>query len=114
MSETEPAAAPPAAPAPAALPESSRAPRLALIAVILATALTALFWVDVRNRIGGTQEELARRLQDIDAGSREARAVARQSQEALRDAQARITPVSYTHLRAHETPEHLVCRLLLE
>ena len=26
----------------------------------------------------------------------------------------RPTPVSYTHLRAHETPEHLVCRLLLE
>src|SRR5678816_4779886 len=23
-------------------------------------------------------------------------------------------PVSYTHLRAHETPEQLVCRLLLE
>src|SRR5678815_1925549 len=23
-----------------------------------------------------------------------------------------MTPVSYTHLRAHETPEHLVCRLL--
>ena len=23
-------------------------------------------------------------------------------------------PVSYTHLRAHETPEHLVCRFLLE
>src|SRR5678816_150190 len=23
-------------------------------------------------------------------------------------------PVSYTHLGAHETPEHLVCRLLLE
>eukprot|EP00658_Telonema_sp_P-2_P022244 TRINITY_DN1888_c0_g1_i1.p1 TRINITY_DN1888_c0_g1~~TRINITY_DN1888_c0_g1_i1.p1 ORF type:complete len:112 (+),score=39.42 TRINITY_DN1888_c0_g1_i1:119-454(+) len=27
---------------------------------------------------------------------------------------ATTTPVSYTHLRAHETPEHLVCRLLLE
>src|SRR5678816_1799141 len=26
----------------------------------------------------------------------------------------RMMPVSYTHLRAHETPEHLVCRLLLE
>src|SRR5678815_271784 len=26
----------------------------------------------------------------------------------------RLYPVSYTHLRAHETPEHLVCRLLLE
>ena len=25
-----------------------------------------------------------------------------------------IAPVSYTHLRAHETPEHHVCRLLLE
>src|SRR5678815_4390498 len=25
-----------------------------------------------------------------------------------------IGAVSYTHLRAHETPEHLVCRLLLE
>src|SRR5678815_5961758 len=25
-----------------------------------------------------------------------------------------VCAVSYTHLRAHETPEHLVCRLLLE
>ena len=25
-----------------------------------------------------------------------------------------MNPVSYTHLRAHETPEQLVCRLLLE
>src|SRR5674536_279403 len=24
-----------------------------------------------------------------------------------------VIAVSYTHLRAHETPEHLVCRLLL-
>ena len=24
-----------------------------------------------------------------------------------------VGPVSYTHLRAHETPEHLVCRLVL-
>ena len=29
-------------------------------------------------------------------------------------AKAKDIPVSYTHLRAHETPEHLVCRLLLE
>ena len=27
---------------------------------------------------------------------------------------SRLMAVSYTHLRAHETPEHLVCRLLLE
>src|SRR5678816_4705905 len=37
-----------------------------------------------------------------------------QCMELIRDAR-RIdpAPVSYTHLRAHETPEHLVCRLLL-
>src|SRR5678815_761193 len=29
----------------------------------------------------------------------------------LGDAELYIRPVSYTHLRAHETPEHLVCRL---
>src|SRR5678816_2409535 len=28
--------------------------------------------------------------------------------------QADVIIISYTHLRAHETPEHLVCRLLLE
>eukprot|EP00658_Telonema_sp_P-2_P007155 TRINITY_DN12666_c0_g1_i1.p1 TRINITY_DN12666_c0_g1~~TRINITY_DN12666_c0_g1_i1.p1 ORF type:complete len:414 (-),score=76.10 TRINITY_DN12666_c0_g1_i1:122-1363(-) len=32
----------------------------------------------------------------------------------LREQQKCDDPVSYTHLRAHETPEHLVCRLLLE
>ena len=30
------------------------------------------------------------------------------------DAAEWVGPVSYTHLRAHETPEQLVCRLLLE
>ena len=30
------------------------------------------------------------------------------------DVTEELVPVSYTHLRAHETPEHLVCRLLLE
>src|SRR5262245_61202698 len=72
-------------------PRESRAPRLALIAVVLAAAVPPPFWLAVRNRIGGTQEEFARRLQDIDAGSREARTVARQAQDALRDAQTRIT-----------------------
>src|SRR5678816_2105994 len=32
---------------------------------------------------------------------------------ALKDQyESKGVPVSYTHLRAHETPEHLVCRLL--
>src|SRR5678815_1828089 len=33
---------------------------------------------------------------------------------ALHPPQHHPAAVSYTHLRAHETPEHLVCRLLLE
>src|SRR5712692_9067611 len=71
-------------------PRASRAPRLALIACFLASALATLFWIDVRNRIGATQEELARRLRDIEADSREARAVARQAQEALRETQVKL------------------------
>ena len=34
--------------------------------------------------------------------------------DTLDDAMTRIAPVSYTHLRAHETVLDLVCRLLLE
>ena len=32
----------------------------------------------------------------------------------LEEVDKKTDSVSYTHLRAHETPEHLVCRLLLE
>src|SRR5678815_6201983 len=42
------------------------------------------------------------------------RAAAPDDTSALVLAAVAIEPVSYTHLRAHETPEHLVCRLLLE
>ena len=35
-------------------------------------------------------------------------------ERALKKLFHRMDAVSYTHLRAHETPEHLVCRLLLE
>ncbi|TMH22389.1 MAG: hypothetical protein E6H63_18995 [Betaproteobacteria bacterium] len=80
MPETDPA---PRAPA-------SRIAMLALIAVLLAAGLAGLAWFDARSRIGATQEELARRLHDIDANAREARAVAAQTQEALREAQVRL------------------------
>jgi uroporphyrin-3 C-methyltransferase len=73
--------------------EKSRAPLLLLIAIVLAAALATLFWLDARNRIGATQEELARRLRDIEDASREARAVARQSQEAVREAHVRVAQV---------------------
>jgi uroporphyrin-3 C-methyltransferase len=75
------------------VPAASRPSRvsvLAIIAVALAAALAALFWIDTRQRIGATQEELARRLRDIEADARMARSIARESQESLRDAQGKL------------------------
>ncbi|HEY5898248.1 MAG TPA: uroporphyrinogen-III C-methyltransferase [Burkholderiales bacterium] len=76
--------------APAASTASTRLTVLVLIAVILAAALAALSWLDTRQRIGATQEELARRLRDIEADAREARSVSRQGQEAVREAQVKV------------------------
>jgi len=88
---TDSAAAPPAAaPAQASAARPSRVAFLALIAVLLAAAVAALAWLDTRSRIGATQEEVARRLRDIEVNAAEARSVARQAQEGLRDAQAKL------------------------
>src|SRR5947209_18981226 len=80
MAETEPSAA----------PAASRIVLLAVIVVVLAAGLAALSWLDARHRISATQEELARRLREIESDAREARLVSRQAQEALRDSQGRI------------------------
>jgi uroporphyrin-3 C-methyltransferase len=85
MNETERPTPQPAPPRPA------RASALTLIAVLLAAALAALFWFDARSRIAATEEQLARRLRDIEADAHEARSVAREAQEALREAQARVS-----------------------
>ncbi|TAK87597.1 MAG: hypothetical protein EPO20_03755 [Betaproteobacteria bacterium] len=86
------APAPPAAAASAGTPAArrSRAPLLLLIAVLLTAALAAVFWLDARERIAATQQELARRLRDIETNASEARSVARQAQDGLRDAQVKI------------------------
>src|ERR687895_1559612 len=68
----------------------SRAPLLLLIAIALALGVATLFWLDARSRIGATQEELARRLRDIEANAGEARSIARQSQEAVREAHVKV------------------------
>src|SRR5438132_2473810 len=68
----------------------SRLPLLTLFAVILAAGLAALFWIDSRSRINSTQEELARRLHEIENDSREARTLSRQAQEAVREAQVKV------------------------
>jgi len=94
MSAPDPANAPSAAPAataaPAESPRGSRTAVLILLALLLAVALATLFWIDARNRIGATQDEVARRLRDIESDSRDARVLSRQAIDALRDSQARI------------------------
>src|SRR4051812_2618724 len=71
-------------------PRGSRTALLAVIAVVLAAGVAALSWLDARHRIATTQEELARRLREIESDSREARLVSRQAQEALRESQSRV------------------------
>jgi uroporphyrin-3 C-methyltransferase len=78
-----PSPAPPAAP-------RSRLPWLVLLAVLLAAGLATLYWLDARGRINATQEELARRMRDMESDAREARSIARQSQEAVRDAHVKV------------------------
>jgi uncharacterized protein HemX/uroporphyrinogen-III synthase len=73
-----------------ATPRRSKVPVLLLVAIVLAAALAAVFWLDARQRIDATQQELARRLRDIENDAREARSAARQAQEGLRDAQGKL------------------------
>src|SRR5258706_8576832 len=62
---------------------------LAIMLVVLA-AIVAGLWLDTRGRIGSTQEEFAKRLRDIETDSRDARSLARQGQEALREVQGKL------------------------
>src|SRR5256885_11554584 len=84
MSETD------TAPAPRTATTTSRTVLLALLAVVLAAGVAGLSWLDARHRIGATQEELARRLREIESDAREARLVSRQAQEAQRESQGKI------------------------
>jgi uncharacterized protein HemX/uroporphyrinogen-III synthase len=68
----------------------SRAPLLLLAAIVMAAALATVFWLDARQRIDATQQELARRLRDIEGETREARSVARQAEEAQRDTRGKL------------------------
>jgi uncharacterized protein HemX len=70
---------------------SSRVRVLAALWIALAVALATASWLDARSRIGATQEEVARRLREIEAESRDARFAARQAQEALRTMHTRFS-----------------------
>lgn len=70
---------------------ASRMRRTAAVAVVGALILAGGYgWYDVRTRIGETQVELARRLRDIEADSREAKLLAKQAHETMREAQGKI------------------------
>jgi len=77
---------------PGGQPKSS-ASRMQIVVATLAAAALALaawVWLDARGRIGATQEELAKRLRDIEADARDARSLARQAQEAMRELQSKL------------------------
>ena len=75
-------------PAPEAAP--SRRLRVFSVALAVLAAIVAGLWLDTRGRIGATQEELAKRLRDIQTETREARTLARQAQEAQRETLAKL------------------------
>src|SRR5678815_2651433 len=62
-------------------------------------------------KIGCTGETLRRwvRQHERDTGQREGITTAEAKR--IKELEREVRAVSYTHLRAHETPEHLVCRL---
>src|SRR5678816_1143844 len=120
---TIPASTPPAGQEPAALTRNEQA------FVIAANPLAARAGLEVLER-GGSAVDAAIAVQAMlslvepqssgigggafmtyyDAGSRQ---ISVYDGREVAPAQATPGTVSYTHLRAHETPEHLVCRLLL-
>jgi uroporphyrin-III C-methyltransferase len=64
--------------------------RVFAVALVVLAAIVAGLWLDTRGRIGATQEELAKRLRDIEAETHEARTLGRQAQEAQRETLAKL------------------------
>jgi len=64
---------------------------LAGLAIVLVAALATAFWLDLRERIATTQEEVARRLRDAETESRNARIAAREAQEVAREMRTRLS-----------------------
>ncbi len=84
-------------PSPQVLPPASAAAtapatrlRVFAVALVVLAAIVAGLWLDTRGRIGATQEELAKRLRDIETETREARTLGRQTQEAQRETLAKL------------------------
>eukprot|EP00658_Telonema_sp_P-2_P014015 TRINITY_DN15314_c0_g2_i1.p1 TRINITY_DN15314_c0_g2~~TRINITY_DN15314_c0_g2_i1.p1 ORF type:complete len:390 (+),score=128.30 TRINITY_DN15314_c0_g2_i1:283-1452(+) len=81
---------------------------------VIPNATTKLHQIVMAHKQNGSLQERFVRLLESDAGKL-SHAHHNSHKRAVRVfRRAPCGSVSYTHLRAHETPEHLVCRLLLE
>jgi uroporphyrin-III C-methyltransferase len=74
---------------PAAPARSSRRPGKAAAAFAILAVLLAWQWLDTRGRLESLREQVAQRVRDSEFDSRDARILARQAQESLRDVQAK-------------------------
>jgi uroporphyrin-III C-methyltransferase len=73
----------------AAQARARRRPGRAAVALTIAAALLAWQWFDSRGRVEALREQVAQRLRDTESESRDARLLAKQAQEALREVQAK-------------------------
>ena len=80
-----------------------RARTLWAVGFTLAALLLAWQWYDARGRVDALRAELAQRVRDIEADSRDARLSAKQAQEAMREALAKVAQLD---LRLSEYQNH--------
>ena len=93
-------------PAPETQQTPKRKARLGFLWVIAFAAIAALLawqWYDARERISALSSELGQRVRDSEADSRDARLSARQAQEAMREALAKVAQLD---LRLSEYQNH--------
>ncbi len=90
---------------PTQAPQSSkrRFGSLWAIAFVLVSVLFAWQWYDARTRINALRGDLAQRVRDTEADSRDARLSAKQAQEAMREALAKVAQLD---LRLSEYQSH--------
>jgi uroporphyrin-III C-methyltransferase len=76
--------------APTSTPPRSQLATMALLLALAAVALAGWQWFESRRSIGGLEHEVAKRLSEIDALSRDTHMLAAQSRENLSDVSARL------------------------
>jgi len=74
--------------------------RPAVVVLAIVTAALAAAWWSTRADLTALRDEVAQRLRDAGNESKEARIVARETQEAVRDAQAKIGALEAKHLES--------------